>query len=75
MKQGFTLQILDKSGCAIRRKWFLTVSAANAWLDWQYPHRDELGYSIEIFYDQKNQKKLLEPLAQARGFCYTNSVR
>lgn len=51
MKQGFALQILDKSGCAIRRKWFLTVSAANAWLDWQYPHRDELGYSIEIFYD------------------------
>ena len=51
MKQGFTLQILDKNGCAIRRKWFLTVSAANAWLDQQYPHRDALGYSIEIFYD------------------------
>jgi len=51
MKQGMTIQILDKNGNAVRRKWFLTLSAAQAWLDWQYPHRDALGYTLEVFYD------------------------
>lgn len=53
MKQGFTVQLLNKNnGQAVRRKWFLTVAAAQAWLDWQYPHWKEM-YDMEIFCDQR----------------------
>lgn len=45
------VQVLDKFGKAVARRWFSTVENAWAWLDAQYPHRDQLGYSIEIFYE------------------------
>ncbi len=45
------VQVLDKFGKAVARRHFLTVENAWAWLDAQFPHRDHLGYSIEIFYD------------------------
>ena len=46
-----TVQVLDKFGKAIARGWFLTLEGAWAWLDAQFPHREQLGYSIEVFYD------------------------
>ena len=55
MQKGFTIQLLNKNnGQAVRRKWFLTVTAARAWLDWQYPHWKEM-YDMEIFCDQEGE--------------------
>lgn len=45
------VQVLDKFGKAVARRWFMSVENAWVWLDAQYPHRDQLGYSIEIFYE------------------------
>lgn len=63
MKKGFTIQLLNKNnGQAVRRKWFLTITAAQAWLDWQYPHWKEM-YDMEIFCDQEGESS---PFLRAR---------
>ena len=46
------VQVLDKFGKAIARKFFTTLYAAECWLDAQFPHRDMLGYQIEVFYPE-----------------------
>lgn len=48
---GMTVQLVDENGKAVRRKWFLTLEAAKAWLDWQYPTWQN-RYNLEIFYDE-----------------------
>ena len=67
MKKGFTIQLLNKNnGQAVRRKWFLTVTAAQAWLDWQYPHWKEM-YDMEIFCDQEGESPPLFLRARVRS--------
>ena len=77
MKKGFTIQLLNKNnGQAVRRKWFLTVTAAQAWLDWQYPHWKEM-YNMEIFCDQEGESSpsFCAPASGQRGRIFVNCTQ
>lgn len=43
-----TVKIFDSKRNLVREKWFLYASNAEVWLNWQYPHRDTLGYTVEF---------------------------
>lgn len=45
------IQVIDKFGKAVARKRCKNLFTAEKWLDYRFPNRDALGYTLEVFYD------------------------